>query len=145
MLQSMLLYLWLPFDSTSKPREGRQYKRGDILYLWEKEAGEQRHSAWNLLVMEGRRIYLRILNIVFIDLFYFVIGATRKVFFYTVIQLLDCFSSAGVRKNKNAQWMDVWITGRRSAQEPQQQPSVWKIPNKGSKNGGKWRAGNGNN
>lgn len=65
--------------------------------------------------MEGRRIYLRIKNIVFIDLFYFVIGATRKVFFFTVIQLLDCFSSVGV---KNTQWIDVWITEHCSAQEP---------------------------
>lgn len=80
--------------------------------------------------MERRRIYLRIKNIVFIDLFYFVIGATRKVFFYTVIQLLDCFSSAGV---KNAQWMDVWITEDRSAQEPQHNPVSEICPTKGAR------------
>lgn len=66
-------------------------------------------------MMERRRIYLRILNIVFIDLFYFVIGATRKVFFYTVIQLLDCFSSAGVRKTKTH---NEWMSGLQNIAQP---------------------------
>lgn len=111
---------------------GEAIWKGNILYLWEKEGGEKRYSVWNLLVMERRRIYLRILNIVFIDLFYFVICATRKVFFYTVIQLLDCFSSAGVRKMHN-EWMSELqniaqpkrLNTTQCLKDPQQREQEW--------------------
>lgn len=87
--------------------------------------------------MERGRIYLRILNIVFIDLFYFVICATRKVFFYTVIQLLDCFSSAGVRKKKQKthnEWMSD-LQNIAQPKEPQHNPVSERFPTKGARMG----------
>lgn len=48
--------------------------------------------------MEKGINYLRILTVFVIDLFWLVIGATKKVLSHWNIQLLDCFRTAGVRK-----------------------------------------------